>query len=353
MQPTVHELLQEDCDKVFNHFNNPSILKDLDGAAIFITGGSGFIGSWICEFLSYLKRHHDIKTKLYILARDKQRFESRTRHLENLDLEFIRCDVRHLAEIPRDVNYVIHAAATPDNRFYMTNPLEAMTTIAEGTAAVLKAADRVSDLRMMVYLSSGSVYGTQPENLQSIAENHPLAAYSLDSVKSAYTEAKRYAEVLCASARSELRLPVVVLRPFTFLGPFQSLDAPWAINNFIQDGLMNRPIRVLGDGKAVRGFLYGADAAFWVLKALVSGTSGEVYNLGSGVGYTLEEIARKVAQSFQPVQEIVLNASIVPNISQNRYLADVSKLYRDFGLYQSTDLDAAIKRTVSWYKVSI
>ena len=342
--------LQKDCERVYQGINDPDVFARLDTASVLITGGSGFLGSWICQYLYYLKTKLNLKLKVYIVARDKQKFDSRLGNVRQFDLEFIRCDIRHLSEIPKDVNYIIHAAGDPDSRRHMTNPLETMGTIAEGTMAVLRAADRVSNLRTIVHLSSGSIYGTQPPNVEAIGETHPLASLPLDSLKSGYTEAKRYSEVLCTSARSELRLPLIVLRPFTFLGPFQSLDAPWAINNFINDGLKGRPIRVLGDGKTVRGFLYGADAAGWIVKLMLAGKLDQIYNIGSATGYTLLEIAEKVAENFHPRPEIILNAALVPSNAQSRYLADIQKLSRDHNLAPYTDLDLAVKRTIDWYR---
>jgi dTDP-glucose 4,6-dehydratase len=323
--------------------------SSLDGAAILITGGTGFLGSWLGQFIYYLGKAMKIRMKVYILSRDKKQFDQRFDYYGS-EVEFIRCDVRHLSEMPRDVNYIVHAAGVPDTRFHMSNPMETMTTISEGTMNVLQAADRVSDMRMILHLSSGSVYCRYPaEDMVQISESQVPGSASLDSIRSAYVESKRYAEVLCAAARSEMRLPVCILRPFSFIGPFQPIDAPWAINNFINDGLSKRPIRILGDGKAIRGFLYGADAAGWMLKLLSCAKPDQVYNLGCPEGFTLEEIARKVAVNFRPSPEILLNASLVPTpTTVTRFLPDVGKLFSACNVRQYTDLDTAIRRTIEW-----
>jgi dTDP-glucose 4,6-dehydratase len=228
--------------------------------------------------------------------------------------------------------------------------METMTTITEGTVNVMRAADRASNIRMILHLSSASVYCRYPaEDMVQITESQAPGSASLDSIRSAYVEAKRYAEVLCASARSEMRLPISIIRPFFFIGPFQSLDAPWAINNFINDGLSKRQIRILGDGQTVRGFLYGADAAGWLLKLLTCAKSDQIYNIGSPEGFTLEEIARKVAVNFNPSPEILLNASLFPVQSTvTRFLPDISKICSTCSVRQYTSLDMAIKRTIEW-----
>ncbi len=352
MDQGARQKLLRDCERVLQGGGESEVFRKLDGAKLFVTGGTGFLGSWICHFLQYLKTRYQFNFKVYVLARDKEAFSERLEGIGDLDIELIRCDIKNLNELPKDINYVIHAAGSPDSRFHMSNPIETMVDIAEGTRAVLRAAERLSGLRMIVHFSSGSVYGSQAEDLMAIDEDHSLAGTPLDSVKSVYTEAKRYSEVLCAAARNELRLPITILRPFTFLGPFQSLDAPWAINNFINDGLGGRPIRILGNGRTIRGFLYGADAAAWTLKILLGGKPNQIYNIGSPQGYSLLEIAEKVADNFRPRPEILLNASLVPNVAQSRYLANIGKLKSDHGLDQYTSLDLAIGRTIDWYRSS-
>nr|ABH03013.1 RfbB [Spirochaeta aurantia] len=342
--------LRQDCERVHSVLADTSAFRKLEGSTIFISGGTGFVGSWVCHYLHYLKTQHNLNFRIYVQGRERAKFDERISILSDLDVSFIRCDIKSLSELPREVNYVIHAAGSPDSRYHASNPIETMADIAEGTRAVLRAADRVSNLRMVVHLSSGSVYGTQPDEIETINENHALARIPLDSLKSAYTEGKRYAEVLCSAARSESRLPIVILRPFTFIGPFQSLDSPWAINNFINDGLRGRPIRILGDGRAIRGFLYGADAAAWVVKVLLDGKSGQIYNVGNVKGESLLEIANAVAGNFSPKPEIQLNSSLVQNVSQTRYLPDCSRILADHGLRAITPLGVAVRRTIEWFK---
>ena len=93
----------------------------------------------------------------------------------------------------------------------------------------------------------------------------PLRSNDVNAVR--LRESKRYAEVLAQCAISETKLPVVTLRPFAFVGPYQSLDLPWAVTDFIRDSLAGGPIRIMGDGSTVRSLMYAADFAFGVLAA--------------------------------------------------------------------------------------
>jgi len=279
-------------------------------------------------------------------------FTERLRHLvHDTSIEFIRCDMRSLLEIPREVNYVIHAAATPDGRFHASSPIETMTTIAEGTSSILRAANRVSNLIKFVNVSSSSVYAAD-QHIERITETAPGRAFKPKST-SAYSEAKRYAEVLCAAARSEARIPIVTVRPFTFCGAYQQLDLPWFLNNFINDALHQRPIRILGDGKSVRTLLYGADLAYWLLIIMLRGKSGQVFNIGSDQAEDLNELAMRVAANFSPSPSILTNTSLAGAGENTRLVPDISAVKSTFGLEVYTDIAHAISRTIDWYQANL
>lgn len=348
MKQAAIQLLQEDCARVVQEH-----LADLDllsNATLLVTGGTGFIGGWISELVCHLNDHHRKHIKLKLLARDRARFQARLPHLALKPyVEFLQGDVRDIVDTPKDVNYIIHAAGNPDNRAHTTNPMGTMITIADGTRALIQAAERAADLRMILNVSSGNIYGGQPRELTKLPETY-AGAPLCGTAESAYAEAKRFAETLMTAARSQARLPVLTVRPFAFLGAYQPLDAPWAVNTFINDALQKRPIRVLGDGQTIRSLMYGADMALWLLVMLVQGKTGQVYNLGSDTGITLEALARRVAAHFQPCPEVVLNASLSRNIPTSVLVPDTSAAQRDFNLKIRTDLDTAIQQTLRWYQ---
>jgi len=245
------------------------------------------------------------------------------------------------------LNYVIHAAANPYNRAYSSRPMDSITTISEGTGALIRAVDRVSNLKMFINMSSGNVYGKQPENMDKIPETY-MGVISPTDLNSVYAEAKRYSEALVTAARSELRLPVINLRPFSFLGPYQAVDAPWATNTFINDAVNGRSIRILSDGKTIRTIMYGADLALWILVIMTQGRTGNTYNIGSDEGKSLYDIAQTVALNFQPRPEVLLNCSLAGAIPNTRQVPDISLAKTEFKLNLITDFRTTIERTILW-----
>lgn len=351
MTDHAQEIVRQDCDRVLEL--GADKLGELGDSSILITGGTGFMGSWIVEMLLRLNEKKRAASKVYVLGRDRSRFERNLGHLMGSPfLEFIRCDIRNVAEIPREIEYVIHAAGTPDNRAHTTNPIETMVTIAEGTHAILKAADRVANLKMFVNVSSSSIYGAQPLDLLKMPEDYSGYLSNLQ-VASSYAEAKRYGESLATAARSEGRMPVVVARPFSFIGAYQPIDAPWAVNNFIQDAINRRPIRILGDGQTIRSVMYGADMALWMLAIMTKARSGKTYNIGSDEGLSVKLLAEKVSSNFKPNSEVILNCSLSGKIVNTVLVPDTRIAENNLNLKIYTNVDLSLERTIKWYKYQL
>jgi len=153
---------------------------------------------------------------------------------------------------------------------------------------------------------------------------------------------------LCAVYRNQHRLSIVNTRPFAFIGPYQLLDRPWAINNFIRDSLFGGPIRILGDGETVRSYMYPSDMAWWLLNILSRGDSGTNYNLGSPNGITLLKLAELIAQQFPQPPKIVSRISPDKSLAHSRFVPDVTSAEKNLGLVLKVDLETAIKRTILW-----
>ena len=214
----------------------------------------------------------------------------------------------------------------------------------------MRTAERLGRLRKLLYLSSGLVCGVQPATEKGLAENAPGAPPPDASF--IYPNAKRFAETICSAARAQSRIPVLVARPFSFVGPYQSLDTPWAQTTFMSDALRGHTIRVLGDGQVVRSYLYGSDAAYWFLRILTAGQSGDVVNVGSPVGISLQDLAKLVARNFDPSPEIMFYTSPRNTGRSSQLLPDTTHAQKEYGLSVFTPLDEAIKLTAQWHRMA-
>jgi nucleoside-diphosphate-sugar epimerase len=347
MQNKTVAMLQGDCAEVLA----PQVerLSELKNRVLYVTGGTGFVGTWLAEMVSYLNDNHSFNCHLMLVARETESFREKAPHLAlRPDVQLIRQDVKHLREIPEEVSYLVHAAATPDNRQHMSDPVGVMETITRGTGALLDAAMKLPDLKKILNLSSGQVYGRQHDDEAKIPESRP-GTLSCDSIMSVYPEAKRYAETLCCAYWSLYKMPVVTARPFAFMGPYQGLDKPWAINNFFRDALKDNTIRIIGNGLPERSYLYPSDMAAWLLGILVDGKPGLAYNVGSPCGVTLADLAEKIKLYSQSASRIEIKGM---NDDRSRFVPDDTLCRESLSLRVTVGIDEALQRSLGWLKAT-
>lgn len=339
-------MTRNDCLRVLN--GREQGLVQLRRSNLVVIGGTGFIGSWIAETVAVLNDEYKFDITLTLISRSTEQFVSRLPHLANRpDVKLIKSDVRQLGQFPMDADWVIHAAANPDVRTHASNPLDTASVIVDGTMSVMRTAERLGSLKRLLYMSSGLVNVTQTVSSDALSEV-ALGAPTPDA-SFMYPNAKRFAETICSAARVQSRVPVLIARPFSFIGPYQSLETPWAQTTFLSDALRNRPIRVLGDGQVVRSYLYGSDAAYWLLKILTTGQNGDVVNVGSSEGVSLQSLAKIVADSFKIKPDILLNTSPRNAGRSGHLLPDTTHALNQYGLSVITPLQEAVKLTAKWH----
>jgi nucleoside-diphosphate-sugar epimerase len=345
------ELVEGDCVSVLT----PDVvarLEPLRGEHVLITGGTGFVGTWLAEILTQLNDRHGFATRVTLTGCRPKPFRTRVAHLASRpDITIVEQDIRDTVELPEDTTWVIHAAGSPDSRLHASDPVRTLQTFVHGTDALLRAAARVEPLRKIVFLSSGLVYGPQPLDLERLSER-VRGACDFGTVESAYIDGKRAAETLCAAYRSEHRLPTVVARPFAFIGPYQALSAPWAVNNFLQDGLHGGPIRILGNGDTTRSYMYPSDMAVWLLTLALHGRPGAEYNVGSERGVTLRELASAIAKECGRTVDVVEGGPGRRPTPASRFVPDTRVARNDLALAETVDLERAIARTIAWHRAS-
>ncbi|MBI4855238.1 MAG: NAD-dependent epimerase/dehydratase family protein [Acetobacterium woodii] len=345
MNSNLLEMIKKDFEEVAQIY--VSDLEMLKNERIFITGGTGFVGTWIAEIIAFLNDNFNFNTTLILVSRNAENFKQMVPHIAlRKDITLVSRDVRSLLEIPGDVAYIIHAAATPDNRQHVSDPISIMDTITKGTASIIDSAFKLPKLKKILNISSGQIYGKQPMEIEAVSESF-MGAIDCNTITSAYPEAKRYAEAICCAYWSLYKIPIVTARPFSFIGPYQSLNKPWAVNNFIRDVLMNYTVRIIGNGEAIRSYMYPSDMAIWFLRILLDGKPGLVYNVGSPHGISLKQLAEKIIDYSNAKSKIVIQYM---NDDKSKFIPDV-KLCRDsLGLGIKVDTDETLKRSIMWFK---
>lgn len=340
------EEIRQDCLLASAH--QPELRARLGRQHIAVTGGTGFLGTWIAETIAALNDEYDLGITLDLYARNVNEWAQRYPHLSGRpEIRLVSQDVRSPFEYARNTNFVIHAAGIPNNRVHASDPLRVQQTTVLGLNNALEAATKLDNLVRFVNVSSCLVSGT-PNRPGALGENEYFPS-ACGQVHTVYAESKRAAESLAAIYRSQLRLPVSTIRPFTFAGAYQSLDRPWAINSFLRDVLTGGEIRIHGDGSARRSYLYGSDAAWWTLVALINGVNGQVYNIGSPTPVSHLELARLISGRSGTRSEVSLNTAPSKLGQLDDLFPDISNTHNNLGVIQTCTLEQTIDKTWRWF----
>lgn len=317
---------------------------------VAVTGGTGFLGTWLAEIVAALNDEHKLGVTLDLYARNITVWAENYPHLSKRgDIHLKSQDVRSPFEFTRQTNFVVHAAGIPNNRVHSSDPLRVYQTTVSGINNALEAATQLDNLKRFVNVSSCLVSGPSNRSGPLVETNYfPMPCGQLHTV---YAEAKRAAENLAAVYRSQFRMPVTTVRPFTFAGPFQELDRPWALNSFLRDVLTGSDIRIHGDGSARRSYLYGSDAAWWTLAALVSGVDGATYNLGSPTAVSHLELVKLIGEYVSSKFRVSLNTAPSKQRQQDDLYPDIKAIQKSLGVSQTCSLEQIIDKTWRWYNV--
>ena len=321
--------------------------EKLRGKRVFVTGATGFFGKWLLETFVHANGLLGLGAELVALSRDTQAFARRAPHLAGHPaIRLLQGDVRDF-EFPKgSFSHVIHAGTTSSAP---VPPLEMLDTIVGGTRRALDfaVASGASDFLLV---SSGAVYGRQPEALAHMPEDYCGAPDAADP-SAAYGEGKRVAELLGAVYRREKGLRVKTARCFAFVGPHLPLDAHFAVGNFIRDALRGGPVVVNGDGSPLRSYLYAGDLAVWLWRMLLGRFEG-VCNVGSEEALSILELARLVADTLGPGLEVRVArpAAGVGGGPRQQYVPDCGLARRELGVAGGLPLGLAILRTARYYQ---
>ena len=265
-----------------------------------ITGGAGFIGSHLAD---ELLNHGD---EVWVVDDLSTGSIENIDHLrENSRFHYQILDIRRageFAELVDRCDVIFHLAAAVGVRLIVEKPVRTIETNVRGTEVVLEMAAKKS--KMVVIASTSEVYG-KSKKLPFCEDDDLLIGPSCRS-RWAYACSKALDEFLALAYWKERRLPVIVVRFFNTVGPRQTGRYGMVLPNFVRQALANEPITVFGSGKQSRCFTFVGD----VVKALrtlvcTPGTCGEVFNIGSNVPVTIEELALKVRDITGSRSEIV------------------------------------------------
>jgi nucleoside-diphosphate-sugar epimerase len=305
---------------------------------VLITGGGGFIGSHLAERL--LEQGFPVR----LLDNFATGTRSNVARLGN-EVELVEGDIQSYERVHKAVRgaeIVFHQAALPSVPRSVQDPLSTNATNVIGTLNVLLAA-RDEDVRRVVFASSSSIYGRNPE----LPKGEALAAAPI----SPYAVGKLAGEGYCRSFSEVYGLSTVVLRYFNVFGPRQDPLSQYAavIPNFIAAALTRRSPVVYGDGQQTRDFTFVENVVQANVAAMnAEGVAGEVVNVASGNRVSVNGLLAELAS--------VLEIELTPTYAPPRpgevrdSVADISKAEELLGYRPSVGLREGLSRTIDWFQ---
>jgi dTDP-glucose 4,6-dehydratase len=338
----------EDLDLVLSL--SPQFWSRFGGARLFITGGTGFIGSWLIQSLQRANDTLGCRIEMVVLTRDIEQAKRRLPMMfARPDVTLVAGDVATFTGMVGKLDLCIHAATDVGDLSKSGGPAKVFDSIVNGTLRMLDLAHASGASRFML-TSSGAIYGVQPPELERISE-HYMGAPDCLQVNAAYGNGKRAAEWLAvsrAAQASQSGFEACIARIFAIVGPGLPLNGPFAAGNFLRDAMAGKSIHIQGDGRPVRSYLYMADLCVWLLRILAVGQAGQAYNVGAEEAVSIEALARKIVHTVNTDTPIHIqnpgNADVLPP----RYVPDTSKARQELGLQEYVPLDAALVKTLQW-----
>jgi UDP-glucuronate decarboxylase len=309
----------------------------MDRKRTLVTGGSGFIGSHLCQRL--LDMGHDV------LAADN--FYSSDRHnvhelLPNPRFELMRHDVTFPLYV--EVDEIYHLACPASPVYYQRDPVQTTKTCVHGSINMLGLAKRLG--ARILLASTSEVYGdpaVHPQSESYWGNVNPIG------IRSCYDEGKRAAETLFFDYHRQHGLPIKVARIFNTYGPRMQPDDGRVVSNFIVQALKGEPLTVFGDGSQTRSFCYIDDMVDGLISLMNSPreVTGPV-NLGNPGEFTMIELAKQVIALTD--SDCELQHLPLPADDPVRRRPDISRAREVLGWEPAVPLSEGLARTVDYFR---
>lgn len=299
---------------------------------VLVTGGAGFIGSFVTDEL--------LKANKRVIVLDDLSV-GKTEYVPK-EANFVRGSVLDKILVERLVSkcdeiYHLAVVALPVS---LKDPMSAHEVNATGTLNLLEAARKHK--KRFIYISSSEVYGNAKE--KKMKETHPLEP------RTPYAASKLAGEMYALSYYRTFDLPVVVLRPFNAFGPHHREDSyACVITQFIMNAMNDKPLVIFGDGEQSRDYTYVKDIAKGIVMCGEKAKQGNIINIGFGKDIKIKDIAKIVIELTGSKQRIIHEKERPGDV--RRLCADTTKT-KKIGFKPEYSFKKGLEEYVEWMKES-
>ena len=304
-----------------------------------VTGGAGFLGSHLCEYL--LNKEHEVICMDNLITGSKQNISG----IKNENFYFVNHNVSEFIDLDGDLDYILHFASPASPIDYLELPIQTLKVGALGTHNALGVAKAKNATFLLA--STSEVYGdplVHPQPEEYWGNVNPIGP------RGVYDEAKRFAEAITMAYHRTHGINTKIVRIFNTYGPRMRIQDGRAIPNFLKQALTGEDLTIYGNGSQTRSFCYVTDLVEGIYRLLMS-DQHEPVNIGNPIEMTIQQMADKILQATQSKSKIVKvplpeddPKTRQPNITLAKKLLDWEPKVR---------LDEGLQSTLDYFKQQI
>jgi len=302
---------------------------------ILITGGAGFIGSHLCDFM--LAQGHQVTVMDNLLTGNV----NNVAHIRDPNFRFLHYDVTNFVYVEGPVDYVLHFASPASPIDYLKFPIHTMKVGAHGTHNALGLA-KAKGARFLL-ASTSEVYGdplTHPQPEEYWGNVNPIG------IRGVYDEAKRFAEAMTMAYHRYHNVDTRIVRIFNTFGPRMRVEDGRAVPTFINQALAGDEITVFGDGSQTRSFGYISDLVDGIHRLMLSGET-EPVNIGNPQEMTVKEMAELIIGLTGSTSTTVYRD--LPQDDPKVRQPDIAKAMRVLGWEPKVPVREGLIRTIEYF----
>jgi len=304
-----------------------------------ITGGAGFIGSHLCDYL--LNKDFKVICVDNLITGSLENIK----HISKGDLIYLNHNIIESIEIKENIDYIFHLASPASPIDYLRLPIQTLRVGAMGTYNILELAK--AKRAKMLLASTSEVYGDPKINPQD--ENY-WGHVNPVGPRGVYDEAKRFAEAIIMAYQRQQGVDTYIVRIFNTYGPRMKKKDGRAVPSFIRQCIEEKDITVFGDGFQTRSFCFISDMVEGIYK-LINSYYHLPINIGNSEEMTIIELAKKIIHLSGSRSKIVFQDMPVDDPKVRR--PDIKKAVEILNWKPKTSIEKGLIKTISWFKEKI
>ena len=301
-----------------------------------VTGGAGFLGSHLCEYL--LNKGHEVICMDNLITGSKQNISN----IQNAAFHFVNHNVSEFINIDGNLDYILHFASPASPIDYLELPIQTLKVGALGTHNALGLAKAKNAVFLLA--STSEVYGDpliHPQPEEYWGNVNPIGP------RGVYDEAKRFAEAITMAYHRTHGINTKIVRIFNTYGPRMRIKDGRAIPNFLKQALTGEDLTIYGNGSQTRSFCFVTDLVEGIFRLLISEQHKPI-NIGNPNEMTIRQMADKILQATQSNSRIV-NVPLPEDDPKTRQ-PNITLAKKILNWEPKVSLDEGLKSTLEYFK---